>query len=168
MNRVPPVSPDLPGAPTPAQAARRDWLSLLAQAPRAALAAHAPPVLTDHRFDWLRPPETGLAMVRARIGNGGDRFNVGEATVTRCVVTHQPGDGPATAGVGWVLGRDDERAGWVASLDALLQVPRLHPVLDATVLAPLRAARDAQHRAEADRTASSRVRFFTLQPDTAR
>lgn len=147
---------------------RRDWLSLLAQAPRAALAAHAPPVLKDHRFDWLRRPETGLAMVRARVANGGDRFNVGEATVTRCVVTHQPTGGPATAGVGWVLGRDEERAEWVAAIDALLQVPALRPLLDAAVLAPLRAALQAERTAEADRTATSRVRFFTLQPEAAR
>ncbi len=31
----------------------------------------------------LRATETGLVMLRGRIGGDGDRFNVGEATVTR-------------------------------------------------------------------------------------
>ena len=150
---------------SPSDVARRDWLALLAQAPREALAAHAPPVLADHAFAWLRRPETGLVMVRTRIGNGGDRFNVGEATVTRCAVRHRPAHGPGTAGVGHVLGRDDERAGWVASLDALLQVPALHPVLSAAVLAPLAAALAARRAADAARAATSRVDFHTLQSE---
>ena len=34
----------------------------------------------------LRAPETGLVMVRGRIGGTGAPFNVGEMTVTRCSV----------------------------------------------------------------------------------
>ena len=147
---------------------RPAWLALLAQAPRHTLAAHATPVLADHTFHWLRRPETGLSMVRARVGNGGDRFNVGEATVTRCVVTHQPPSGPATAGVGYVLGRDEERAAWVARLDALLQVPALHPVLAQAVLAPLAAALAQQRAADAARADTSRVQFYTLEPEATR
>ncbi|MCW7541331.1 phosphonate C-P lyase system protein PhnG [Aquabacterium sp. A7-Y] len=147
---------------------RRAWLSLLAQAPREQLAAQAPPVLADHGFEWLRRPETGLVMVRARITNGGDRFNVGEATVTRCVVTHRPAQGPATAGVGWVLGRDAQRAEWIAKLDALLQLPSLHALLADAVLAPLAAALAERRAADAARTAASRVLFYTLQPEAAR
>ena len=36
--------------------ARRRWLALLAQAPRAELARQAPPIIADHRFDTLRVP----------------------------------------------------------------------------------------------------------------
>ncbi len=32
----------------------------------------------------LRPPETGLVMLRGRIGGDGAPFNIGEAAVTRC------------------------------------------------------------------------------------
>jgi alpha-D-ribose 1-methylphosphonate 5-triphosphate synthase subunit PhnG len=163
------MNPDAMNDPAPPSPhARQAWLSLLSRAPRDVLAAHAVPVLADHSFEWLRRPETGLAMVRARIANGGDRFNVGEATVTRCVVTHRPAHGPATAGVGWVLGRDEARAEWVASLDALLQVPALNPVLTGAVLTPLARAVAERHAADAARAATSRVQFHTLQPEAAR
>ena len=149
--------------------ARRRWLALLAQAPRAELARQAPPIIADHRFDTLRPPEVGLVMLRARIGQHGDRFNIGETTVTRCVLRHRPtGGGAPTAGVGCVLGRDEERARGVAALDALLQVQALHPLLAAQVLAPLAGSLAAQRAVRQARVAASRVRFDTLQPEAAR
>jgi alpha-D-ribose 1-methylphosphonate 5-triphosphate synthase subunit PhnG len=154
---------DLP-APDPDNAERRCWLAVLAHAPRAALSTHAVPVVAGYRFDWLREPETGLALVRARIANRGDRFNLGEVTVTRCIARVQLG-GRATAGVGHVLGRDEARARWIAQLDALLQHTSLRPSLLQEVVAPLRAARDAALADEAARHAASRVKFYTLQPE---
>lgn len=147
-------------------AQRRRWLAVLARAPRQALAHHAPPVLADHRFEWLRRPEVGLAMVRARIGNAGDRFNLGEATVTRCAARIELG-GAVAVGVGYLLGRDVQRAEWVAGLDALLQLPSQQALLLQTVIAPLaEAAAEARRRREL-RTAASRVRFYTLQTEAA-
>jgi alpha-D-ribose 1-methylphosphonate 5-triphosphate synthase subunit PhnG len=148
----------------PETAERRRWLAVLAHAPRAALAAHAAPVVAAYRFDWLREPETGLALVRARIANRGDRFNLGEATITRCIARVQV-EGHATAGVGHVLGRDDERARWIAQLDALLQHSGLRPRLQREVVEPLRAARAAVLADEAARHAASRVNFYTLQSE---
>ncbi|THF59242.1 phosphonate C-P lyase system protein PhnG [Pseudothauera rhizosphaerae] len=144
------------------QEQRRGWLAVLARAPREALARVAGPVLADYAFEWLRRPETGLTMVRARIANGGDRFNLGEATVTRCALRHA-GAGGATVGVGYVLGRDAERAEWVAGLDALLQQPALHAPLMAAVIAPLAQAGEARAKERHERAARSRVHFYTLQ-----
>jgi len=143
---------------------RRQWLSVLARAPRDALERHAE-ALGKLFFDCLRDPETGLAMVRARVGNHGDRFNLGEATLTRCVVRHRGANGAVTAGVGYVLGRDAERAGWVARIDALLQQPDHHDALMRDVIAPLAAAVGEARSAQQARTASSRVQFFTLQAE---
>ncbi|MEO7243330.1 MAG: phosphonate C-P lyase system protein PhnG [Variovorax sp.] len=148
-------------------AQRADWLRLLALATGAELARCTKPVLADFRFEWLRPPEHGLVMVRSRIGNTGDRFNVGEATVTRCAVRHQAADGRTTVGVGHVMGVDAERAERVAQVDALLQVPALHGLLEQGVLHELRTCIEQRHRAQQARTESSRVRFFTLQPEKA-
>jgi alpha-D-ribose 1-methylphosphonate 5-triphosphate synthase subunit PhnG len=146
-------------------AQRRRWLAVLARAPRQALAHHAPPVLADHRFEWLRRPEVGLTMVRARVGNSGDRFNLGEATVTRCAARVELG-GAVAVGIGYVLGRDVQRAEWVAGLDALLQLSSQQLLLQ-TVIAPLaEAAAETRHRREL-RTAASRVRFYTLQTEAA-
>jgi len=142
---------------------RREWHAVLAHAPRAVLAQYAE-AIAGEPFDWLREPEVGLAMLRGRIGNTGDRFNLGEATVTRCVVRHR-GTSGATAGIGYVLGRDTERAAWVARFDALLQQPERHDTLMREVVAPRRdATRDAR-AAEAARSAASRVRFYTLTPE---
>ena len=142
---------------------RAQWLRLLSLATAPMLAAVCTPVLADFSFDWLRRPEHGLVMVRARIGNGGDRFNLGEATVTRCAVSHQPEAGDAVAGIGHVLGLDDVRAERIAQVDALLQVPALHALLDDGVLRPLRVQLAQRQHDEQRRAAASRVRFFTLQ-----
>jgi alpha-D-ribose 1-methylphosphonate 5-triphosphate synthase subunit PhnG len=145
--------------------ARAQWLAVLAHAPRALLQRHAESLPALH-FEVLRAPETGLAMLRGRIGNQGDRFNVGEATLTRCVVRHRDGD-VTRVGIGYALGRDPERVDWIARFDALLQHPRWHDALQAEVIAPL-AAESARLRAKAQReTAASRVQFFNLQPEAA-
>ena len=161
-----PASHALSAPPTAAQRARQQWLAVLAHAPRALLERHAGAISGD-AFVRLRAPEVGLAMIRARIGNRGDRFNLGDATVTRCVVRHRGVDGHLAAGVGYVLGRDEARAEWVARLDAMLQQAEHHDALMRDVIAPLAAA-TAQARAEAAaRTAASRVAFETLASEIA-
>ncbi|WP_085316667.1 phosphonate C-P lyase system protein PhnG [Derxia lacustris] len=156
--------------PPPANAtqqARRDWLAVLAQAPRASLARLAPAAVAGHAFAWLRRPEIGLVMLRGRIGNSGDRFNLGEASVTRCALRCEHG-GAVTVGLGHVLGRDEQRAEWIAALDALLQQPALHGALMASTVEPLRADLAAARAAEQARLAPSRVRFHELQAEVAR
>lgn len=151
---------------TPSKEMRRDWLAVLAHAPRDALQRYGEAIAAQG-FEWLRAPETGLAMLRGRIGNQGDRFNLGEATMTRCVVRHHGALGTVAAGIGYVLGRDAQRAGWVAQLDALLQQPEHHEALMREVVEPLRQAIAVRRRDEAVRTAASRVQFFTLQGEIA-
>jgi alpha-D-ribose 1-methylphosphonate 5-triphosphate synthase subunit PhnG len=149
------------------RARRADWLRVLARAAPDELARRAAPVLADYRFETLRAPETGLTMVRARIGNRGDRFNLGEATLTRCAVRHRAADGGVTVGVGHVLGRDESHALHIAQLDALLQREALHALLMREVVEPLRAERLRRDRDERARTEASRVRFLALQPEAA-
>jgi alpha-D-ribose 1-methylphosphonate 5-triphosphate synthase subunit PhnG len=146
---------------TAGQRLRQHWLAVLAQAPRELLERHAA-AISDAAFARLRAPEIGLTMVRARIGNQGDRFNLGDATVTRCVVRHRGIDGRLAAGVGYVLGRDEARAEWIARLDAMLQQPEHHGALMHDVIVPLAAETARRHAAAAALTASSRVDFETL------
>jgi len=145
---------------------RQRWLAVLAQAPREFLERHASAVSGD-AFTRLRAPEVGLTMVRARIGNQGDRFNVGDATVTRCVLRHRGIDGNLVAGVGYVLGRDEARAEWVARLDALLQQPEHHDAVMRDVIAPLADETARRRAAAAALTAASRVSFDTLASELA-
>src|SRR4051794_4784133 len=98
---------------------RRRWLSILAQTPRPALEGAWSALADRPALELLRPPETGLVMVRGRAGGTGCRFNLGEMTVTRCavrIVGDRDGDGGGgTVGHGYVQGRDRRKAELVAA-----------------------------------------------------
>lgn len=163
-----PSPPETPRAPFgEADERRRRWHAVLVHAQPDELARAAAPALSGRAFEWLRRPETGLTMVRARIGNGGDRFNLGEATVVRCALRYRPPEGVPVVGIAYLLGRDARRAETVAQLDALLQIDALHHALMHGVVEPLRRAIEQRRHAAQARAAASRVRFFTLQPEAA-
>lgn len=147
------------GASTSAAVRQRQrWLGVLAAADTASLETAWSQLDSIPRFQALRGPEVGLAMLRGRAGGTGRRFNLGEMTVTRCAV--QLDDG--TLGVGYVAGRRPRHAELVALFDALMQDPTRRPRLDADVIAPVeRAQREARQRAGA-KTAETRVEFFTM------
>jgi alpha-D-ribose 1-methylphosphonate 5-triphosphate synthase subunit PhnG len=154
--------------PTLPRSTRQSWLATLAHAPRESLRAHADRTIDDATsaaLTWLREPEVGLAMIRARVDGSGDAFNLGETTLTRCVARYRAGDGTVSVGVGYVKGRDPERARWVATFDALLQQPARQASLLRDVIEPLRDAVAARRADERSRTATSRVRFFTMQAE---
>lgn len=145
---------------------RQEWMALLARAPlpllEQALGAHL-----SATPQWLRRPETGLMMVQGRTGGQGDRFNLGEVTVTRCALRlHSTGQsGPA--GVAYVLGRSHKQA-WMAALaDALLQTPSGHAELSQSLLAPVRAHLAEQTALRQQRTSATRVDFLTLAREVA-
>jgi alpha-D-ribose 1-methylphosphonate 5-triphosphate synthase subunit PhnG len=145
---------NLHGAP----AGRRAAMAVLAQATTdeiaAALAALGPPPAHAE----VRPAETGLVMVRGRVGGDGAPFNLGEATVTRCAVQLATGE----IGFGYVLGRDCDKARLAALADALWQNAAHQAAVEQSVVAPLRVQQQerlARSRAE---TATTKVDFFTL------
>jgi alpha-D-ribose 1-methylphosphonate 5-triphosphate synthase subunit PhnG len=146
---------------------RRAWLATLAHAPRGPLLAFAQHFGEGLQFEPMREPETGLVMLRARIDCSGNRFNVGEATLVRCVVRLRIDD-DATVGIGYCLGRDAERARCIAELDALLQQPSRHAHVMRGAIVPLRRQIDAARAAAQRRTAASRVVFQTLQGEATR
>jgi len=139
-------------------AGRKAALSVLAQAQATEIAEGLtglsdPPAHVD-----LRPIETGLVMLRGRIGGDGAPFNLGEATVTRAAVRIGSGE----TGFAYVLGRDHDKARLIAVCDALWQSERFHDAVERQVLAPIRA-RLGRERAEREReAAATRVDFFTL------
>src|SRR5580700_8521516 len=63
----------------------------------------------------VRAGESGMVMVRGRIGGDGAPFNLGEATVSRAAVRLASGE----TGVGYVLGRDRQKAQMIALCDAM-------------------------------------------------
>ncbi|WP_321904260.1 phosphonate C-P lyase system protein PhnG [Paraburkholderia tropica] len=146
--------------------ARRAWMVVLARTSRAELEtalARALGGAPAPAYDWLRPPQTGLAMVRGRVGGTGNAFNLGEATVTRATLRLRAHDGEtATVGVACHLGRDKRRAELAALADALLQQPARHAQLHAELIAPLAQRLAAQRAERRDEAASTKVEFFTM------
>ena len=138
--------------------ARQRWMAVLAQASPEELERCWREVPAQPPYRMLRPPETGLVMVRGRAGGTGMRFNVGEMTVTRCALELDGG----AVGVAYVRGRDRRHAELAAMLDALLQDPARRDDLERRVVAPLAAAQTARRRSAAERVAPSRVEFFTM------
>ena len=97
---------------------------------------------------------------QGRAGGTGERFNLGEVTVTRCALRLGAADAPA--GVAWVLGRDARRCGLAAVADALLQDPAQQDALDAALLTPVRQHLRQQATERTARAHSTRVDFFTM------
>ena len=142
---------------TPPNAARQEWLSLLATADADQLAVlwSATGLAPAHRM--LRQPEIGAVMVRGRAGSTGDAFNLGEMTVTRASLRLDDG----CVGHGWCQGRCKTQATTIALVDALMQGDHANQ-LEAAVLAPLREAREGRHAARAAKAAATKVDFFTM------
>jgi alpha-D-ribose 1-methylphosphonate 5-triphosphate synthase subunit PhnG len=145
------------------QKARVQWMALLARAPMPLLERTLELHVKQRRTEWLRRPETGLYMVQGRVGGTGERFNLGEITVTRCTLRSKALDGTQGAvGVAYVLGRNHRQAELAALADALLQEPTYHQNLAHELLTPVRqhlSALRSQHEAQ---TQSTKVDFFTV------
>jgi alpha-D-ribose 1-methylphosphonate 5-triphosphate synthase subunit PhnG len=136
---------------------RRHWIGVLARAELAFLEQEMPR-LKPPSHTWLRKPETGLAMVRARIGGTGDKFNLGEALITRCTLRLATGE----TGVAYVQGRSHRKVELAAIGDALLQSPSMHAAAYRILIEPAMhelAARSARAQRLAQAT---RVEFFTV------
>ena len=134
---------------------RQRWMAVLSRASRAEIAELVGPDLPHH--DILKASETGTVMVEGRAGGAGRRFNLGEATVTRCIIRLDDG----AMGFSYALGRDGRKARLAAILDARLQTAApgaaLHRAVDA-LAERQSAARDLASR----KAAATKVDFFTL------
>lgn len=113
--------------------------------------------LRAHGHRYVRTPETGMVMVQGRMGGDGAPFNLGEMTVTRCVV--QLDDG--TTGHSYVAGRKHEQAELAALADALLQGPQAAHWVE-TLIEPLRVQQQVRAAERAEEAARTRVDFTTL------
>jgi alpha-D-ribose 1-methylphosphonate 5-triphosphate synthase subunit PhnG len=142
-------------------------MALLARAPLPLLEQG----LADHALStpkWLRRPETGLMMVQGRVGGAGEKFNLGEMTVTRCALrlaaanTSDPALKDTPVGVAYVMGRNHRHAQLAAVADALLQTPAEWPVLEQRLLAPLRAHVQAGQTRRHAQAQTTKVDFLTV------
>jgi len=142
-------------------------MSTLAKAPLPLLEEHLQALEGLPNYGFLRSPEIGLAMVRGRAEGTGQPFNLGEMTITRCVIQLSPADdGPGQdqtiAGFGYVAGRSQRHAELAAVCDALLQHPAWQSKVQTQVIEPLQAAAAEKRMTQAAEVESTRVNFFTL------
>jgi len=142
----------------PSPTLRQTWLSILARASAAEISLHLADAPALPAFSHLRLPESGMAMVRGRMGGGGAPFNLGEMTITRCSIR----DAEGRVGHGYAAGRDTAQVELIARLDAALQDETLYPDYEAAVLSPLAKAQAARRAGVESRAAATEVKFFTL------
>jgi alpha-D-ribose 1-methylphosphonate 5-triphosphate synthase subunit PhnG len=148
----------------PTTSQRSEWMALLARAPLGMLEQ----ALTDYVSDtpqWLRRPETGLMMIEGRTGGTGQRFNVGEVTVTRCALRLADAGADAPVGIAYVLGRSHQHAYLAAVADALLLCSE-DSTLEHTLLAPVRQHLEQLQTNRQIQADSSKVEFFTVARET--
>ena len=133
-------------------------VDLLARAERQELVEAWDKLAEKPAVQPVRGPETGLVMVRGRMGGGGAPFNLGEVTVTRATVRLASG----TVGHAQALGTDREKARLSAIFDALWQEPATQQFVEQALLQPIASRVADADRRKADETAATRVDFFTM------
>ena len=142
---------------------RKTWMGLMARAEPPQLAARLADLGAEPAHEMLRAPEVGSVMVQGRMGGTGAPFNLGEITVTRCVLRLTGAAAPGADAVGHahVQGRDRAHARRAALVDALMQTPQAGAVR-AAVLTPLAEAEAARRTSRAAKAAATKVEFFTM------
>jgi alpha-D-ribose 1-methylphosphonate 5-triphosphate synthase subunit PhnG len=146
---------------------RSSWMATLAKAPLPLLEERIQTLKGLPDYEFLRSPEIGLAMVRGRAEGTGQPFNLGEMTITRCVIQlsladDQQGKDKAIAGFGYVAGRSQRHAELAAVCDALLQHPGWQSKIQTQVIEPLQTAANEKRMTQGAEVESTRVNFFTL------
>lgn len=139
-------------------AERKHRMSVLSRSGIKAISAHFSELGLDPEFTMMRGPETGLVMLRGRVGGTGDSFNLGEATVTRATVKLADG----SVGHAMTLGCDRVKARLCAVIDAMCQSIVVGKMIDAGIIEPLERDLDAADRTRREETAATRVNFFTV------
>ncbi|MBV8566451.1 MAG: phosphonate C-P lyase system protein PhnG [Methylobacteriaceae bacterium] len=140
------------------QAARRAAMGAFARATLPELRLGLDQLDAATSCEMLRRPETGLVMLRGRIGGVGAPFNVGEATVTRAVMRLATGE----TGFSYVLGRDKEKARLAALADALWQQDTMRAAVEQRLVRPVKARLAAEEQRRAAQAAATKVEFFAM------
>ena len=149
--------------PDSLQGERRKVAALLAKAELQELASFWSNQSEQPQVDVLRGPETGLVMVRGRIGGGGAPFNLGETTVTRATVrVSSAASSEGSVGHSYALGRDHEKARLAAIADALWQAPQSRAAVERDLLQKIAQRLDAHATQRRREAAATKVDFFTM------
>ncbi len=141
---------------------RQKWMSVLAKANSKTLAVKVAGLEGLPKYSVIRPAESGSVMVRGRAGGTGSPFNLGEMSVTRCVIQLSGNETGAVIGHAYVTGRDKHHAESAALLDALLQTDHWRPIIQDAVIGPLTQHAERDRRTRREKVAATKVNFFTM------
>lgn len=137
--------------------ARQTWMAILAKSSVVDLEQQVKTLGEIPKYTFLRNSEIGLAMVRGRAGGTGEAFNLGEMTVTRCVIKMKD-----VRGFGYVGGRSKRHAELAAVCDGLLQQNEWRDRLQELVIQPLHTKLIEHQRKQQNQTEATKVEFFTM------
>ncbi|MCV2401820.1 phosphonate C-P lyase system protein PhnG [Marinomonas sp. C2222] len=140
------------------QTLRQHWISVMAKSNAELFLDLSSEYIAGQDFETIRAPEVGLTQVRGRMGGTGSQFNVGDMTITRCVVQSTKGH----YGYSYIKGRNKDHAYRAAQLDALLQDDEHQSATLASLIQPLEATLAENAAAKANEVAQTKVDFFTL------
>jgi len=104
--------------------ARQHWMGILARASGNEVAALLACIEPQPSYELIKRPETGTLMLEGRAGGAGQRFNMGEATMTRCVIRLSDG----TMGFSYALGRAGKGPSSRLFLTRFCKAMRLRPI----------------------------------------
>ncbi|MCC0177094.1 phosphonate C-P lyase system protein PhnG [Waterburya agarophytonicola K14] len=137
--------------------ARQTWMAILAKSSPVDLEQQVQTLGKLPKYTFLRQSEIGLAMVRGRAGGTGEAFNLGEMTVTRCVIKMED-----IKGFGYVGGRSKRHAELAAVCDGLLQQKEWYKRVQELVIQPLQAKLSDRQQKQQRQTEATKVEFFTM------
>ena len=135
---------------------RPEWISIFSKTNESLLKNSLDHINFKENYDVLLGPEIGSIMIQGRAGGTGDKFNLGEATLTKCIVKFQE-----KTGYSYHLGRNLIKSEYGAILDALMQIESYHSKL-------LMYVKEFQEEIQKEKTkiiagsSESKVDFFTM------
>ncbi|SIS52864.1 phosphonate C-P lyase system protein PhnG [Neptunomonas antarctica] len=137
---------------------RQRWMSVMAKSSGELLHNLSDSLIDTAQFETIRAPEVGLTQVRARMGGTGSQFNLGDMTITRCVVRSIAGH----YGYSYIAGRNKAHALRAAELDALLQSSNNGSTIRQQVIELLEEQLMREQQQKTAETSTTKVNFFTL------
>ena len=137
---------------------RPTWMAILAKSSLDDLEQQIKTLGHLPKYTFLRKSEIGLAMIRGRVGGTGQAFNLGEMTVTRCVIKMEEN----IQGFGYVGGRSKRHAELAAVCDGLLQQEKWFQKVSDRVIQPLKAKYSDRQQKQQSQTDATKVEFFTM------
>ncbi|MGK7952007.1 MAG: phosphonate C-P lyase system protein PhnG [Xenococcaceae cyanobacterium] len=139
------------------QTERQAWMKILAKSSVINIERQVQTLGKLPEYSFLRSPEIGLTMVRGRAGGTGEVFNLGEMTITRCVVKILN-----ATGFGYVGGRSKRHAELAAVCDGLLQQDEWSFRVQNKVIKPLQTIIQQKQEKQKRQTEATKVEFFTM------